>query len=297
GAPAVPESVSWWKEEIRPDIIRGNACFVTVGEKLNVAKEALRGIQGGFGELIEDLGLDQVKAECLMRIAQHPLLAVMLKYSVTSRKLPLGWTVLAELARIPPDILKVLIDEEKVGSWTTRRTARELVEVLDDGDDEDEDHGGEDGEGDQEKDCGSEDDDGDEGDEEQAVAEPGDPPVTQNIGSDSEGEIARKLARLDELEREAGLWTIQRNGYESEIAELKAKLGREEAIPYQRRLFKRALRSVQKTEVPDIDAKEKRSLFTSATTDLVELIRSAVRDDLGLDRFDLVCFAPAEKKQ
>jgi hypothetical protein len=63
----------------------------------------------------------------------------------------------------------------------------------------------------------------------------------------------------------------------------------ETQIPHQRRLFRQALRSLQKAEASDIHEKEKRSLRTSATTDFVELVRSAARDGLGLNRFDIIC--------
>jgi hypothetical protein len=110
----------------------------------------------------------------------------------------------------------------------------------------------------------------------------------EEIGPNSRGEIERKLARLEELEREKAQWEIRRHGYEREVEELKAKLGPETDIRSQRRLFQQALRMLQKSETPHMPEKEKRSLVNRATTDLIELVRSVVRDGLQVERLDLI---------
>ena len=81
---------------------------------------------------------------------------------------------------------------------------------------------------------------------------------------------------------------------------LKDKLGPEPPIDPQRKLFLQALRALAKAETPAVPdkgkcwtkqsavlEKDKRFLKQSALTDLVELVRSAVRDELELGRFDL----------
>src|SRR5262249_32087503 len=89
-------------------------------------------------------------------------------------------------------------------------------------------------------------------------------------GPNSRCELDRKLARLEELEREIRRQEIQRVGDQSEIEELKAKLGPELPIRNQRQLFQRALRALQQSDAPGTLEKEARSLKQAAVTDLVE---------------------------
>jgi hypothetical protein len=107
-------------------------------------------------------------------------------------------------------------------------------------------------------------------------------------GPDSQLEIERKLTRLEELERERQIHESQRIGWESEVAELKAKLAPETPIHHQQRLFRQAIRALQKAETAGTLEKERRSLKGHAALDLVELVRSAIRDGLNPDRLDLV---------
>jgi hypothetical protein len=109
-----------------------------------------------------------------------------------------------------------------------------------------------------------------------------------DIGSSSQGELDRKLARLEELERQVRQWEIQRTGWESEVAELKAKLD-ETPVRHQRRLFRNVLEAMQKAETSTLPTKEKRSLHNSAIIDLTELVRSLARDGVALERVDLFC--------
>src|SRR5262249_23072127 len=133
-----------------------------------------------------------------------------------------------------------------------------------------EDHGadGDDGDGGDHSEChgagGADDDEGrehhdlneeDDGEQQEPAETSCNTLVTQDdVGSNSRSEIERKLARGEELEREAGLWAIQKSGFESEIDELRARLD-ETQIPHQRRLFRQALRSLQKAEASDIHEK------------------------------------------
>jgi len=77
--------------------------------------------------------------------------------------------------------------------------------------------------------------------------------------------------------------------FESEVEELKAKLGPEINIRNQRELFRRALEYLRKSEQPKILAKDRRTFINSAITDLTELVRSLVRDGIAVERLDLFC--------
>jgi hypothetical protein len=108
-----------------------------------------------------------------------------------------------------------------------------------------------------------------------------------DVGANSVSELERKLARLEELECEKRQWEIQRHGYVSEVQELQAKLGPQTEICHARRIFRQAIGALQKSEVPKILEKDRRALRNSAVTDLLELIRSIVRDGLKVERLDL----------
>src|SRR5262249_6868528 len=109
-----------------------------------------------------------------------------------------------------------------------------------------------------------------------------------DVGPDSREEVSRKLARFEELEREVRRWSFEKQGWESENEELKAKLD-ETSVRHQRRLFRQVMDAMQKAETSDIPVKEKRSLHNSAIIDLTEFVRSATRDGLSLNRFDVYC--------
>jgi hypothetical protein len=115
------------------------------------------------------------------------------------------------------------------------------------------------------------------------------PSTRDDVGPNSRLEIERKLARLEELERERGQWNIARLGFESEVAELRGKLGAEIQLRHQCRLFRRALEQLQKSDTPKLIEKDRRALVNGAVTDLLELVRSLARDGLALERIDLFC--------
>lgn len=311
GKPTGSYSVAAWFEYCAPDFTLSNVNKIFGAKKLIEAKAALKGSKGSKGSftlLVEGLGMDLGKAERLMVIARHPVLS----NSAHAPILPLNWMTQYTLAKISPGALAQLIADERMHPGLERKEAERMVEQArgqnstngSGGGAHTEDHGadGDDGDGGDHSECHGASDDDDEGRDHHDLNEEDDGEqqepaetscntlVTQDdVGSNSRSEIERKLARGEELEREAGLWAIQKSGFESEIDELRARLD-ETQIPHQRRLFRQALRPLQKAEASDIHEKEKRrSLRTSATTDFVELVRSAARDGLGLNRFDIIC--------
>jgi hypothetical protein len=293
-------SVPEWIDYIAPDFVQSNVSAIAGAKKLIAAKKALKRGKGSFRGLVEALGMDLDKAERLMVIARHPVLSD----SAHARILPLSWMTLFTLAKIPPETLAQLIADGKVHSELERKAAERLVERVrkqnstnggggetraesrsgGDGDD-----GG--GHGEQ-LDAGGNDEGGvrDLGeDNRKQPPETGNPPIAQDIGFNSKDEVDRKLARLDELERERRQWEIQRCGYESQVQELQAKLGPEVNLRHPRKLFRRALETLQKSDAPKLLEKDRRALVNSAVIDLVELVRSLTRDGLKLDRLDLFC--------
>jgi hypothetical protein len=293
-----------WFEQIRPDFTQGNVSIIAGAAKLIEAKKALKKNKGSFVRLVERLDLDLDKAERLMKIARHPVL----RDSAHARNLPLSWMTLYTLAALPPKALEDFIADGTVHPRLERKQAERLVQKVrgsnsngarDQGRDGDRgtDHGGDHVHdhvhgGDRDGDPGG---DHDTDSDRQGCAEQNvdrtraTQTVAQNsaIGPDSRSELDRKWARLEELERETRRQEIQRAGYESEIEELKAKLGPEIPIRPQQRLFQQAMRALEKSDAPGMLEKESRFLKQSAVTDLIELVRSAVRDGLKPDRFDL----------
>ena len=220
--------------------------------------------------------------------------------------MPSNWTTLYVLTRLPPKTRENWIADRTISPRLTHRAAEALVRKARQSNSngrsgEAEDHGGDGGElgeqhdvggdGDRGEDCSGdahcESHDEDRGAEDEPAA--GAPTAVANdVGENSEGEVARKLARANELEREARCWEIRRVGYESEIEELKAKLD-ETSVRHQRRLFRQVLEAMGKSEAANIPAKEKRAFHNGVIIDLTEFVRSAARDGLSLTRFDLYC--------
>jgi hypothetical protein len=279
-----------WAAAIRPDLAAGTASYINAGRKFIAAKEALRKTKESFIHLVTVLlGHDLGTVERWMKIARHPVLSD----SATLPNLPTAWTTLYELSQISADTLSRWITDGTVHRRLTHGAAVELRRS--EGHDPDDD-GSRDGADDHSHDSDPDDDpnhrDGD--DRERPAASPTeDVPATKSgkdpaIGPDIPREIERKLARLEELEREVRYQANQLAAYETEIADLKAKLGPELPIPFQRKLFSQALRALQKAELPvTVLEKEKRGLKQNALTELVEFVRSAVRDGLKLERFDV----------
>jgi hypothetical protein len=242
-----------WFEYVRPDFVQANTSYIAGGKKLIAAKAALKGRKDTFTELVEGLGLDQDKAERLMTIARHPLLSD----SAHARIFPLSWMTQYTLAKIAPEALGQFIADGKIHPKLKRKEAERLVELArgrnspdqggnsadgsrgnghdqeaknyanagaGDDDDRDDDHGGDDRDDNHGGDnCDQSRDDKD--CDQQAQDIPNNLPVPRNdIGPDSRSELDRKLARLEELEREKRQWEIQRQGHESEVEELRVKL-------------------------------------------------------------------------
>lgn len=287
------KSVPEWVDYVAPDFVQSNVSTIAGAKKLIEAKKALRKSKESFRSLVEALGMDLDKAERLMVIARHPVLSD----SAHARNLPLSWMTQFTLAKIPAATLAQLIEDGSIHPGLERKQAERLVErtrarnstngvetvvdghedggeptpltfaeilSLSDDDNCDDDRGGD--------------------DHDQLAAT-----ARDDVGSDSRCEIDRKLARLDELERERRQWEIQRSGYESEVQELQAKLGPEANLRHPRKLFRRALETLQKSDAPKLLEQDRRALVNSAVTDLVELIRSLARDGLTVERLDLFC--------
>jgi hypothetical protein len=291
-----PKTEEDWAEAIRLDLVAGTASYINAGRKFLQAKQALKRTNGSFIHLVTDLlGYDLDTAERWMEIARHPVLSD----SANSRILPTAWTTLYTLSRIPPKLLQKHVVDGTVHARLSGKAATQLLKRGANGG-RDPNGGGDTGrdhdehrDGDAGRDGVHGDDRGHGSDRSYDHRHTGDaagnsPAADDAIGPDSPGEIARKLARLEELERETRRHAIQLSGYESEVVELKAKLGPEPPIRAQRKLFQQALRALQKSEVAGTLEKERRFLKQSATTDLIELVRSAVRDGLKPERLDLV---------
>ena len=294
-SPVVPQSGAEWFEYIAPDFVQGNISIIAGAKKLIEAKAALKRSKGSFGALVEELGLDQDKAERLMKIARHPVLSD----SAHARNLPLSWMTLFTLSKIPAAALAQLIEDGSIHPGLERKAAERLVERArarnstngnaveardaDHGGDHGGDHGVDHG-GDHDLDHGDDDDDDRGNDDPDQIAAT----AQDDVGSDSRCEIDRKLARLEELEPRVVMLERVKFALESEVEELKAKLD-EVAVRHQRRLFRQALDSIGQAETGNIPAKEKRALHNSAITDLTEFVRSAARDGLSLNQFDIFC--------
>jgi hypothetical protein len=295
---AAPATEEEWAKAIRDDLELGALAYISAGRRLLAAKQALKGTNGSFTHLVTVLlGHSLDTAERWMAVAGHPVLAD----SANLRSLPTAWTTLHTLSRISPELLLQYIVDGTVHARLSGKEAAQLLKrsATESRDRDDDDAGdgdagrdhGEDRHGDRGRDYGE--DRHVDGQENHDAAPTGNgltirPADDPTIGSNSPGEIERKLARLGELERETRRQMIQLTGYESEVEELKAKLGPEIPIRAQRRLFQQALRRLQKSEFPGTLEKERHSLRQRATTDFVELIRSAIRDGLKPERLDLV---------
>ena len=292
-------SVPKWIDYVAPDFVQSNVNTIAGAKKLIEAKKALRRSRGSFRALVEALGMDLDKAERLMVIARHPVLSD----SAHARNLPLSWMTQFTLAKISAEVLAQLIADGTVHPELERKEAERMVERVRQrnstngggGETRTESRGGDDGggHGEQHDDAGGNDEGGDHRDlgedNREQPPEPGNSPIAQDVGPDSKSEVDRKLARLEELERERRQWEFQRCGYEREVKELQAKLGPEANLRHPRRLFRRALETLQKSEAPKLLEKDRRALVNSAVTDLVELTRSLARDGLKIERLDLFC--------
>jgi len=280
-----------WAESIRSDLAAGAAHYISAGRKLIEAKKVLKKHGGSFINLVEvKLGWNLDTAERWMEIARNPVLAD----PATLRNLPTSWTTLYALSRLPRNVLEQCIKDGTIHPQLTCKAATALAKKARGSNSDAASSTAETGlsiETAQTARAGQKVQD-------VATVSGSDIPRThdqtghaaaqEEIGPNGHGEIERRLARLEELEREKAQWEIRCHGYESEVEELKAKLGPETDIRCQRKLFQRALRALQKSETPHTPEKEKRSLANSAMSDLIELFRSAVRDGLRVERLDLI---------
>lgn len=286
---------------IRAKLAAGTAHYIAAGLECIEAKKRL---QGRFTAFVETkLGWDIDTVERWMRIAE-------VFADSDPGRIPTGWTALYALARLPAKTRDDWIADGTIHPRLTRKQAEVLIRRAEGSNlnggggselQDHQSHADDDGAGDR---AGGDDKDRDDAgkgttttgaafDEIFGAISGAPQPATQDnvsddIGADSESEIERKLARAEELERQAGLWQTQRTGLEREVKELEARLD-ETSIPHQRRLFRRALQTLQKAETSGIHEKEQRALRADATTDFVEFVRSAKRDGLAIDRFDVFC--------
>jgi hypothetical protein len=283
-----------WAARIRPHLEAGVAGYIAGGLELIQAKRDLKKQRGSFIHMVEALGENIDAVEKWMAIARNPYLAD----SANLRSLPTAWTTLYILCPLEPKVLEELVETGKLHPALTGAGATALVravrgrndrgrgEDLGDLGNQDSGHGGEHADADGDAVGGANGNAADQGSENVPPAQAAVPDKT--IVPDSQGETARKLARLEELEHETSRQAIRIVGLESEIEELKAKLGPEPPIRHQRKLFREAVRDLKKADLPDVPEKERRFLKNSATTDLLELVRSAIRDGMNPDRLDLV---------
>jgi hypothetical protein len=276
--------VDEWAEIVRPHFSQGNVNFIAGAAKLIEAKKALKK-HGKFIELVEvKLRMDISTVERWMRIARNQVLA----NSAHAPNLPLSWMTLYTLSQLPSNVLERFIEDGTVNPDLGRKEAERLVKKV----------RGSNAAGAataiERLQVGAVALDAARVAEPQAdTAKPDSPIVVSDVGQDdvglaSRGEIERKLARLEELEHETRRQEIQLARYESEVVELKGKLSPETNIDPQRRIFQRAVRSLQKAETAGTLEKERRFLTQHATADFVEIVRSAVRDGLRVDQIDLV---------
>jgi hypothetical protein len=309
-----------WAARIRPHLEAGVAGFITAGLELIQAKRDLKKQRDSFIHMVEaELGENIDAVEKWMAIARNPFLAD----SANLRNLPTAWTTLYVLSPLKPSILAELAETGRLNPALTGAAATVLVRTVrgrndhrgggrggddrpgagsggDDGHaDGDAVGGGDDGHADGDAgggakaDAGADAGGGTDIDSNAAGQVENSPPAKtaasrdDTIGADSQGELERKLARLEELEREKRQWEIQRHGYVSEVQELQAKLGPQTEIRHARRVFRQAIGALQKSEVPKILEKDRRFLRNSAVTGFLELIRSIVRDGLKVERLDL----------
>src|SRR5262249_10761401 len=242
-ASAAPDSEAAWFDLISPHFAQSNQSTIAGGIKLIEAKKDLKKKKGSFVRLVERLGLDLDKAERLMKVARHPVLSD----SAHARNLPLSWMTLYTLAKLPPKVLEGFITDGTIHPKLKRKKAETLVQKArgsnsngqdrdrdgNHGAEHDADHASDDdhaGDGDH-GDYGDAGDHGDRGDhhggdhggDRDTDQVPQDSAAQDDIaGPNSRCELDRKLARLEELEREIRRQEIQRVGDQSEIEELKA---------------------------------------------------------------------------
>jgi len=119
-------SVPRWIEYIAPDFVQSNVSTIAGAKKLIEAKKALKRSRGSFRGLVEALGMDLDKAECLVVIARHPVLSD----SAHARNLPLSWMTQFTLAKISAEVLAQLIADGTVHPDLERKEAQRLVERV-----------------------------------------------------------------------------------------------------------------------------------------------------------------------
>lgn len=122
----LPADVDGWVARIRATTARAIEANVELGTDFIAAKQALKGQRGGWGRLLDELGIHEKHAQRLMTIARHPVLANPTHASV----LPSAYTTLEVLARLDEDQLTTAIAEGKVHTYTERSEAEDLVRQI-----------------------------------------------------------------------------------------------------------------------------------------------------------------------
>jgi hypothetical protein len=312
-------------EGARQMLCAGTAFHIAAGRFFIAMKERFR---GRFIEVVEmefDQSIDVIEA--LMAIARE------FPDHNTWCLLPSCWTTLERLTRISQDVRDRWIHDGTIHPRLTEREARELVQrakildstaIGDNSGDHDSERGDDDRGGDQDGDRGDHrggDQDGDHRDDDHGDtgAEPdgGDHSepranlqstnqivAREDIGVDgSNAELERLKAHIEELEAyieqleaQAGYSENKTEALERRNAELEAVTGLGNVGWNQRQLLTRAIEAAQKAIQSKDDSKERLSLQKDAGTYIIELVRSARRDGLDVERFDLAYRPRPEEK-
>lgn len=246
------DSEDYWFEQIRPDFTQSNLSIIAAGKKFILAKAALKGKLGAFGQLVERFDTDLGKVERLMKVARHPVLSK----SAHAPILPVSWMTLYILAALPAEVMEGFIANGTIHPRLGRNQAELLVQQFRPGSNSgedpgsDDDHGGDRGHhGDHDEsrrrdhDGGSYDDadnavdqghglDRDGGDRYEPADGEANAPASQivapdDIGPDSVSEARRLQARVDELQNELRRRDFEILDLKREIDELRVEAAKQ----------------------------------------------------------------------
>jgi hypothetical protein len=280
-------------DRIQRELTAGTAHYILAGRDFIELKDRLR---GRFIEVVElkfDMSIDVI--EIWMNIARA------FPDPARWQFLPSAYTTLNMLTRIPQETRDLWIDEEKINRRTTWARAKDLVEECqtlaeidrdDDGDDDarDADAGGNDHQ-----------DDGDHS-EQRADTQPTDQTVTrENIGADS-NEVERLKAHIEDLEAYIERLEAEAEHSESENELLKRRNAELEAMigfdvgRNQRSILSHAIETAQEAIKSKDDSNERRRLQADAGAYVLDIVRTARRDGLDVERFDLAYRPRPEEK-
>jgi len=264
----------------------GMAGHIAAGRFFVAMKERF---SGRFVEIVEmrfDQSLDVIEA--MMAIARE------FPDPNTWSSLPSCWTTLERLTRIPQDLREEWRCGGIIHPKLTHREAKELVRraklsnVVDNGDDHDGDSGAEQ-------------------DAEQDVDDQSEPcptaqPTHEDIDADSD-EIERLKAHVEELEAyiaqleaQAGHDALEIETLKHRNEELKTITGLGDVGWNQRRLLTRAIETAQEAMQNKDDSAERQRLQRDVSAYVIDIVRSAKRDGLDIERFDLAYRPKVEEK-